>query len=76
MQSRRDFFPDILFPDDLAVMSLAHRGAMAQTGCDDLDPDEVARIAMRFYRMGLVDEKKLADATEQVARHLAGHIPS
>ncbi|WP_105383533.1 hypothetical protein [Neorhizobium alkalisoli] len=68
METHRDFFPHILFPDDLAVMSLAHRDAMAKTGCTDLDPEEVARIALHFYQMGLVDETKLAQVTAEVAR--------
>lgn len=77
MRTHNDFFPDILFPDDLAVMVLAHRAAMAQTGCAGLDPEEVARIAVRFYRMGLVEEGKLAEITGEVARrHHAVHTPS
>lgn len=48
MQTHADFFPRICFPDDLSKMTLAHRGVMAQIGCADLDPDEVAKIALRF----------------------------
>jgi len=76
MQSHRDFFPAILFPHDLAVMALAHHDAMAQAGCDDLNPDEVARITLRFYRLGVVDDKKLAEVTGLVAQRLDGYVPS
>ncbi|WP_161974322.1 hypothetical protein [Rhizobium deserti] len=67
MQTRRDFFPHILFPDDLSTLALAQQGAMARTECADLDPNEVARIVLHFYRMGLVEEKALSAATGQVA---------
>lgn len=76
MQTHHDFFPHVLFPDDLQTMSLAHRGAMAQEGCTELDPDSVALIALRLYRMGVVDKAELGEATVQAARRMSGYIPS
>lgn len=72
MQTHQDFFPNILFPDDLATISHAHRLAMIQNSCVGLGSDEVARIALHFYRLGLVDETKLAEITGLAARRLAG----
>lgn len=72
MHTHLGFFPGIFFPDDLDVMMSAHRMTMAQTGGSDLDPQDVARIALRLYTKGLIDEDKLAEVTGRIARrHLA-----
>jgi len=70
VKTHQDFFPGILFPDDLATISHAHRFAMIQIGCIDLDSDEVARIALKSYRLGLVDRTKLSEMTGMAAWRL------
>lgn len=75
MQTHADFFPRICFPDDLSKMTLAHRGVMAQIGCAGSRPRRGRQDRPPFLRMGVVDEKRSAEAIGQVARSLAGYVP-
>ena len=56
-------FAGVLFPEDLARMSVAVRDALQRLASDGvaIESELVARIILKFYRRGLVDTEKLAD---------------
>ncbi len=56
-------FAGVLFPEDLARMSVAVRDALQRLASDGvaIESELVARIILKFYRRGLVDTDKLAD---------------
>ena len=62
-------FGGVLFPEDLARMSVAMTVAIQRLAADRvaIENEIVARIVLRFYRRGLVDPEKLADVAVLVA---------
>ncbi|SIR05332.1 hypothetical protein SAMN05880590_11137 [Rhizobium sp. RU35A] len=68
-QRHTRFYPSILGPSDLAILDRAIRSVVfaCDRQADAPDPDSIARIVLRLYRMGLTQPEKLAALSARLA---------
>ncbi|MET3587504.1 hypothetical protein ABID21_003629 [Pseudorhizobium tarimense] len=61
MQRRHDYFPAVIYPEDLNRLWSATNSAVKQLVREgaEVESEAVARLVVQFYRRGLVDPKKL-----------------
>ncbi|MCF6370369.1 hypothetical protein [Rhizobium halophilum] len=74
MSSDRHFYPEILSSSDLRILHDTVRDLLeaGHQRHHERDPEQVAKIVLRLYRIGLTEQAKLTDLAALMSDQEAG----